>query len=192
MFEAITAAAFWLFARVPADLCVVEVGLGGRFDATNVVRPASCAITSISMDHQDFLGDRLEIIAAEKAGIIKPGVTVVTGFLAPPAMAGDRGGGRRGGRPLLRRGRDWDVAETPTGLRLDGLDLPRPALLGAHQAENAGIAIQALRAAGFDLPATALAAGPAKRRMAGAAAKAARRAAGAIAGRFAIMAGWRA
>ena len=63
------------------------------------------------------------------------------------------------GAELLRRGRDWDVAETPTGLRLAGLDLPRPALLGAHQAENAGIAIGALRAAGFDLPAAALAAG---------------------------------
>ena len=72
VFEAITAAAFLLFAQVPADLCVVEVGLGGRFDATNVVWPAACAITSISLDHQDFLGDTLRVIAAEKAGIIKP------------------------------------------------------------------------------------------------------------------------
>jgi dihydrofolate synthase/folylpolyglutamate synthase len=159
VFEAITAAAFWLFARVPADLCVVEVGLGGKLDATNVVRPAACAITSISLDHQDFLGDRLEIIAAEKAGIIKPGVKVVTGLLAPPAMQAVEAAAAAAGAELLRRGRDWDVAETPTGLRLDGLDLPRPALLGAHQAENAGIAIHALRAAGFDLPAAALAAG---------------------------------
>ncbi len=159
VFEAITAAAFLLFARVPADLCVVEVGLGGTFDATNVVRPASCAITSISMDHQDFLGDRLEIIAAEKAGIIKPGVTVVSGCLAPAALQAVEAAAVAAKARLLRRGRDWDVAETPTGLRLDGLDLPRPALLGAHQAENAGIAIEALRAAGFDLPASALAAG---------------------------------
>jgi dihydrofolate synthase/folylpolyglutamate synthase len=159
VFEAITAAAFWLFARVPADLSVVEVGLGGKLDATNVVRPASCAITSISMDHQDFLGDRLEIIAAEKAGIIKQGVKVVTGLLAPPAMETIEAAAAAAGAELLRRGRDWNVAETPTGLRLDGLDLPRPALLGAHQAENAGIAIHALRAAGFGLPASALAAG---------------------------------
>jgi dihydrofolate synthase/folylpolyglutamate synthase len=159
VFEAITAAAFWLFSRVPADLCVVEVGLGGKLDATNVVRPAACAITSISMDHQDFLGDRLEIIAAEKAGIIKQGVPVVSGCLAPPAMLAVETAAVAAGARLLRRGRDWDVAEMATGLQFDGLDLPRPALLGAHQAENAGIAIQALRAAGFELPASALAAG---------------------------------
>jgi dihydrofolate synthase/folylpolyglutamate synthase len=159
VFEAITAAAFLLFSRVPADLCVVEVGLGGRFDATNVVRPVACAITSISMDHQDFLGDRLEIIAAEKAGIIKPGVKVVSGCLVPPAMQAVEEAAVVAGAQLLRRGRDWDVVETSAGLRLDGLDLPHPALLGAHQAENAGIAIQALRAAGLDLPASALAAG---------------------------------
>ena len=80
VFEAIAAAAFWLFARVPADLCIVEVGLGGRLDATNVVSPVACAITSISLDHQDFLGATLEEIAGEKAGIIKPGVPVVVGF----------------------------------------------------------------------------------------------------------------
>ncbi|HEY1856480.1 bifunctional folylpolyglutamate synthase/dihydrofolate synthase [Acidocella sp.] len=159
VFEAITAAAFFLFARVPADLCVVEVGLGGKLDATNVVRPAACAITSISMDHQDFLGDRLEIIAVEKAGIIKQNVPVVTGFLAPPAMGAVEAAAGEAGARLLRRGRDWDVVETENGLRLDGLDLPRPALLGAHQAENAGIAIQALRAAGFDLAVPALALG---------------------------------
>ncbi|HVE20489.1 MAG TPA: folylpolyglutamate synthase/dihydrofolate synthase family protein [Acidocella sp.] len=159
VFEAITAAAFLLFSRVPADLCVVEVGLGGKFDATNVVRPAACAITSISMDHQDFLGDRLDIIAAEKAGIIKQGVSVVSGCLAPPAMQVVEAAAVAAGAPLLQRGRDWDVTETATGLRLDGLDLPRPSLLGAHQAENAGIAIGALRAAGFDLPAATLALG---------------------------------
>ena len=73
VFEVVTAAALLLFSRVPADLCVLEVGLGGRLDATNVVpAPACCAITSISMDHRDFLGDTLELIAGEKAGIIKP------------------------------------------------------------------------------------------------------------------------
>ena len=80
VFEVITAVAFVLFARVPADLCVLEVGLGGRGDATNVIpAPASCAITSISLDHRDLLGDTLGAIAAEKAGILKPGVPVAIG-----------------------------------------------------------------------------------------------------------------
>lgn len=151
VFEITTAAAFLLFSRVPADLLVLEVGLGGRLDATNVVeRPAATAITGVSMDHMDFLGDTLGAIAAEKAGIIKPGVPCATGAQAPEAaeaiarIAADRVA------PLLARGRDWRC-----DLRTDGmhyadargaLDLPPPALPGPHQAENAGIAIAALRA----------------------------------------------
>ena len=84
VFEVITAVAFHLFAATPADLCVLEVGLGGRGDATNVIaRPAACAITSISLDHRELLGDTLAAIAAEKAGIMKPGVPVAIG--AQPA-----------------------------------------------------------------------------------------------------------
>ncbi|HYZ63034.1 MAG TPA: Mur ligase family protein, partial [Acetobacteraceae bacterium] len=86
VFEVITAAAFVLFAATPADLCVLEVGLGGRGDATNVIIPAACAITSISMDHRDLLGDTIEAIAAEKAGIMKPGVPVVTGAQLPEVL----------------------------------------------------------------------------------------------------------
>ncbi|GLR67678.1 bifunctional folylpolyglutamate synthase/dihydrofolate synthase [Acidocella aquatica] len=159
VFEAITAAAFLLFARVPADLCVVEVGLGGRFDATNVVRPAACAITSISMDHQDFLGDTLGVIAAEKAGIIKPGVPVVVGGQAPEALAAIMDAAQAAAAPLLLRGRDWEVAAAPGGLRFQGMDLPPPALAGVHQAENAAIAMMTLRAAGFDFSPEVLAAG---------------------------------
>jgi dihydrofolate synthase/folylpolyglutamate synthase len=160
VFEAITAAALLLFARVPADLCVLEVGLGGKFDATNVVQhPAACAITAISMDHQDFLGDSLGQIAAEKAGIIKPGVPVVTGRQAPAALAQILAAAEAADAPLLLRDRDWEITQTPDGLRFAGLDLPPPGLLGAHQAENAGIAMMALRAAGFDMPPAALAAG---------------------------------
>ncbi|HUW79812.1 MAG TPA: folylpolyglutamate synthase/dihydrofolate synthase family protein [Acidocella sp.] len=159
VFEAITAAAFLLFARVDADLCVVEVGLGGRLDATNVVAPAACAITSISMDHQDFLGDTLEVIAAEKAGIIKSGVPVVVGEQAIPAMARILGEASQVGAPVLLRGRDWAIAETSAGVLFDGIALPRPSLAGAHQVENAGIAMVALRAAGFRIPIEALAAG---------------------------------
>ena len=88
VFEITTAVALLLFARVPADMLVLEVGLGGRFDATNVVeRPAATAITSISMDHMDFLGDTLTAIAFEKAGIIKPGVPCATGAQQPEALA---------------------------------------------------------------------------------------------------------
>jgi dihydrofolate synthase/folylpolyglutamate synthase len=160
VFEAITAAAFLLFSRVPADLCVLEVGLGGKFDATNVIAaPAVAAITSISLDHQDFLGDRISVIAAEKAGIIKPGTIAVTGAQAPEALAEIYAAAARCGVRLLSRGRDWAVAETADGLLFDGMMLPRPGLAGAHQADNAGIAIAALRASGLAVPAAAYAAG---------------------------------
>ncbi len=160
VFEAITAAALLLFSREPADLCVLEVGLGGRFDATNVVaRPAACAITAISFDHQEFFGDSLGKIAAEKAGIIKPGVPVVTGGQAAEAMAVIYAEAARVGAAALARGRDWQIEQTADGVRFDALDLPPPALAGAHQVENAGIALMALRAAGFDVPAAAMAAG---------------------------------
>ncbi len=160
VFEAITAAAFLLFARAPADLCVVEVGLGGRFDATNVIPPpAACAITSISFDHQEFFGDSLEKIAAEKAGIIKTGVKVVTGGQAPEAMAVIAAEVAARGAMLLARGRDWEIEQTADGVRLDEMVLPRPALAGAHQVENAGIAMMALRAAGFGFGRDALSTG---------------------------------
>ncbi len=160
VFEAITAAAFLLFSRVPADLCILEVGLGGRLDATNVIAaPRVAAITSISMDHQDFLGDRLAVIAAEKAGIIKPGCTVVTGLQAPEAMAVIMRTAAEAGAPLLMRGRDWDVSDAPEGLWFDGMALPKPSLLGAHQADNAGIAMTAMRASGLSIPDEAYATG---------------------------------
>ncbi len=160
VFEAITAAAFLLFARVPADLCVVEVGLGGRLDATNVVSsPAACAITSISFDHQEFLGHSLTMIAAEKAGIIKAGVPVVVGGQVPEALAVILAEAESVGAPVLLRGRDWEVLETADGIRFGGDNLPRPGLTGAHQVENAGMALTALRAAGFDVGQEALAAG---------------------------------
>jgi dihydrofolate synthase/folylpolyglutamate synthase len=160
VFEAITAAALLLFSREKADLCVLEVGLGGRFDATNVVgRPAACAITAISLDHQEFFGDSLAQIAAEKAGIIKPGVKVVTGGQTAEAMDVIYAEAARVGAAVLARGRDWEIAQTADGVRFEGVDLPPPALAGAHQVENAGIALMALRAAGFDIPMAAMAAG---------------------------------
>jgi len=153
VFEVITAVALLLFSRTPADLLVLEVGLGGRFDATNVVdRPAATAITSVSMDHLEFLGDTLEKIAFEKAGILKPGVPCATGRQDPAALAVLHAAARAVGAPLLVRDRDWRIEATPHGLRFQdphgALDLPPPGLAGAHQVDNAGIAIAALRAAG--------------------------------------------
>jgi dihydrofolate synthase/folylpolyglutamate synthase len=157
VFEALVAAGYLLFARSPARLCVVEVGLGGRFDATNVLpAPAACAITSISLDHQDFLGDRLDRIAWEKAGIMKPGRPVATGTQPPEVLAVLRACAQESGARLLERGRDWQAILQDGVLcytdATGALDLPLPALLGAHQIDNAGIAIAALRAAGLDVP----------------------------------------
>lgn len=151
VFEITTAAALLLFSRVPADVLVLEVGLGGRLDATNVVdRPAATAIASISMDHMDFLGDSLAGIAAEKAGIIKPGAPCATGTQDPVALDVIARIAAERGAPLFARGRDWTAELTAEGLRYGdargALDLPPPGLPGPHQADNAGIAIAALRA----------------------------------------------
>ncbi|MBR0649149.1 bifunctional folylpolyglutamate synthase/dihydrofolate synthase [Roseomonas terrae] len=151
VFEVTTAVALLLFSRVPADLLVLEVGLGGIYDATNVVdRPAATAIASISMDHMEFLGDRLEGIAGEKAGIMKAGVPCATGLQDPAAMAVLERVAMERGAALLARGRDWRCEFAGGGLRYADargvLDLPHPSLPGPHQADNGGIAIAALRA----------------------------------------------
>ena len=112
VFEVITAAAFVLFAATPADLCVLEVGLGGRGDATNVITPAACAVTSISLDHKEMLGDTLALIATEKAGIFKPGIPSVTGLQPAEAMAALEAVG-----PVRARGRDWWIEPDGAGLR---------------------------------------------------------------------------
>ena len=153
VFEVITAAAFQLFAATPADLCVLEVGLGGRGDATNVIETAAaCAITSISLDHREMLGDTLPLIAAEKAGIMKPGVPLVTGAQEPEVLATLRQIARRVNAPFLARGDAWTIEPHGGGLRFTDkngrADVPFPSLLGPHQIDNAGIAIAALRAAG--------------------------------------------
>ena len=154
VFEVTTAAAFVLFSRVPADLLVLEVGLGGRLDATNVVpRPAASAITSISMDHMDFLGDTLGKIAGEKAGIMRAGVPCATGAQAAEALEVISATAAERGAKLLRRDQDWFCEAAPEGLlyrdAAGALSLPPPGLIGPHQADNAGIAIAALRAAGL-------------------------------------------
>jgi dihydrofolate synthase / folylpolyglutamate synthase len=151
VFEITTAVALLLFARTPADVLVLEVGLGGRFDATNVIeRPAACAITSISMDHMEFLGDSVAKIAFEKAGIIKPGIPVATGRQHPDAAAIIAARAAELAAPLAARDAAWTIAREGAGLRYADaagvLALPPPGLLGPHQEDNAGIAIAALRA----------------------------------------------
>jgi dihydrofolate synthase/folylpolyglutamate synthase len=164
VFEVLVAGAFLLFARQPADLCVVEVGLGGRGDATNVIaRPHACAITAISLDHREMLGDSLREIALEKAGIMKPGVPVVIGLQEADVLAALVAHAARVGAPALVRDRDWTIAPNGDGLRYvdrqGSVDLPAPALTGAHQIDNAGIAVAVMRASGLAVPNQAIAAG---------------------------------
>jgi len=146
-FEITTAAALLAFAEAPADLCILEVGLGGRLDATNVVdNPAAVAITPISVDHQQFLGDTIEEIAAEKAAIIKPGVPCVVGFQPKDALASIKAAAEKAEVTPYYYGDAWHT-ETKAGggfLFEDWktvLDLPSPNLIGDHQVLNASMAI---------------------------------------------------
>ncbi len=153
-FEITTCAALLAFARTPADFTLLEVGLGGRLDATNVVEtPALTIITPVSIDHQQYLGDTLAEIAGEKAGIIKRRVPCIVGPQEDAALDVIEARAARLGAPLFAYGQQWHVGEEAgrlvfqdeTGL----LDLPLPNLLGAHQILNAGAALAALRQLGI-------------------------------------------
>ncbi|MEL6647661.1 MAG: folylpolyglutamate synthase/dihydrofolate synthase family protein, partial [Pseudomonadota bacterium] len=153
-FEITTCAALLAMSRIPADYTLLEVGLGGRLDATNVIdRPALTVITPVSMDHEGFLGDTLPAIAGEKAGIIKRGVTCVVSPQADGAMDVIEARAAKLGAPLLAYGQTWHVSaergrlvfQDEHGLR----DLPLPNLLGAHQVQNAGAALAGLRHLGI-------------------------------------------
>lgn len=166
-YELITALGFEHFARREVDVAVVEVGLGGRLDATNVLKPQVTAITSISLDHTQFLGESLAKIAGEKAGIIKPGVPVVSAPQRPPADRVIESIAERRTAPLLRVGRDWRFEALSHNLKgqrlrvqsgLDGgevgheLNIP---LLGEHQVENAAVAsavLHLLSERGLEVP----------------------------------------
>ena len=150
-FEAKTAAAFHLFAQHPADVLLLEVGLGGRLDSTNVIEaPLASVIAPISMDHTEYLGDTLTAIAGEKAAIIKRNVPVITAEQHPEAMAAIERQARRQQAPLHAAGQQWHVGvergrlvyQDERGL----MDLAAPKLFGRHQFENAGLAIATLRA----------------------------------------------
>jgi dihydrofolate synthase/folylpolyglutamate synthase len=164
VFEIETVAAFLLFSRHPADIVLLEVGLGGRLDATNVVEhPLASVITRISLDHRDFLGDTIEQIAAEKAGILKRDVPAVISSQTREALAVIERQAARVRAPLSIAGETWTATEERGRLVYqdsDGLlDLPAPRLYGRHQFENAGAAIAALRLGGLKLPASAFEAG---------------------------------
>ena len=149
-FEMTTAAAIKLFAETPADYLLLEVGLGGRFDATNVIAaPLASIVTAISMDHVEFLGDSIEGIAREKAGIFKRDrPAFVAAQTDKPAAVLEREA-RRAGAPLTLAGRDFTAREEHGRLLFedqDGLlDLPLPRLVGRHQHQNAAVAIATVR-----------------------------------------------
>jgi dihydrofolate synthase / folylpolyglutamate synthase len=148
-FEVITAAAFMAFSLVPADFTLLEVGLGGRLDTTNVVKPpAVTAITPVSLDHQAFLGPTIRDIAREKAGILKRGAPGVIGpqVVEAQEVIDDYAG--YVGAPVFRWEQEWRCGPSGDGIRFEGqrwkLDLPLPSLPGAHQIANAGTAIACL------------------------------------------------
>ena len=160
-FEATTCAAMLGFSRTPADYLLLEVGLGGRVDATNVIEaPALCVITPVSLDHQQYLGETVAQIAGEKAGILKRRVPCVVGPQMPEALEAIEARAARLGAPLLVHGQHWHcfadagrmVFQDENGL----LDLPLPNLPGPHQIDNAGAALAALRALGRGEPEAAV------------------------------------
>ena len=153
-FEITTVTAFLAYSRVPADYLLLEVGLGGRFDATNVIEnPRLCVITPVSLDHEAFLGNTVAKIAFEKAGILKLGVPCIVNRQEPEGLETIEGVAERLGCRLSVANRDWQswsergrlVYQDERGL----LDLPLPNLPGPHQIDNAGAAIAALRELGF-------------------------------------------
>jgi dihydrofolate synthase/folylpolyglutamate synthase len=151
VFEMTTVAGFLLFSRHPADVLLLEVGLGGRLDATNVIdAPLASIITPVSIDHTDFLGDTIEKIAAEKAGIIKAGAPVVVAAQNRDALGVIERQAARLKAPVIIAGENWTATEERGRLVYQDdnglLDLPAPKLYGRHQFENAGLAIAALRA----------------------------------------------
>lgn len=165
VFEITTAAGFLLFANHTADVLLLEVGLGGRLDATNVIeKPLASVITPVSLDHSEFLGDTIDLIATEKAGILKRGVPGIIGVQQADALSAIERQAARARASLRTAGEHWHVGEERGRLVYqddDGLvDLPAPKLYGRHQFENAGLAIATLRAIPeLKIPAAAMEAG---------------------------------
>ena len=159
VFESTTAAAFIAMSETPADLAIVEVGLGGVLDATNVIaRPLLSVITPVDLDHAEFLGTSLRGIAVEKAGILKPGARGLIGRQSEEAMDAITVAADAVHSPLTVMGTDFDAFAERGGMAYQDqerfLDLPLPALVGSHQIDNAGLAIAV--ALELDLPETAI------------------------------------
>ncbi len=157
VFEIVTAAAFWLFSRQRADYLLLEVGLGGRYDATNVIeRPAATVIAPVSMDHPEFLGDSLDKIAFEKAGILKRDAPAIVAAQAPEALRVIEREALRARAPMRLADRDFHIRSEHGRLVFEDalglLDLPQPRLAGRHQYGNAALAIATLRTLAPDLP----------------------------------------
>lgn len=152
LFELWTAAAFRAFAEVPADVCILEVGLGGRLDATNVIaRPAVTVIAPVDLDHREFLGDTIAAIAGEKAGILKPDAPAVIGVQPAQALEVIMARIADVGARAFVRGRDWRVASGHDRFLYGEADaalmaFPAPSLSGRHQLDNAALAVAAMRA----------------------------------------------
>jgi dihydrofolate synthase / folylpolyglutamate synthase len=167
VFEITTAAAFLLFSRHHADALLLEVGLGGRLDATNVIdQPLATLVTPVSLDHAEHLGSSLAEIAGEKAGILKRGVPAIVAVQPRAALAVIERQAMRVKAPIRIAGEHWTATEERGRLVYQDdsglLDLPAPRLYGRHQFENAGVAIAALRAAGIELAPAAFEIGIAK------------------------------
>lgn len=160
-FEVTTAVAFLAFARIPADVVLLETGLGGRYDATNIIaKPLVTVLSSISMDHMQYLGDTLAKIAGEKAAIMKPDVPSVSVAQSPEAMQVIEAAAKEIGAPLKIQNRDWRIEATGQGLAFTSESntwkTPLPSLPGVHQYDNAGLALAALDQSGFAIPPFAL------------------------------------
>ncbi|WP_375393806.1 bifunctional folylpolyglutamate synthase/dihydrofolate synthase [uncultured Sphingomonas sp.] len=160
-FEVTTAAAFLAFGRHPAAATIVEVGLGGRLDATNVVAPVVTGIAALGMDHETFLGDRLIGIAGEKAGIAKRGVPLVTMDYARPLRSRIAAVAAAAGAPVIARKRDWSSETARSTMRYTdpgfSVVTHRPRLVGAHQSRNLALAIAMVRHQGaMDIPEAAM------------------------------------
>ena len=168
-FEITTAAAFLAFSRCPADVVLLETGLGGRLDATNVIeKPALTIITPVSIDHQQYLGDTLEEIITEKAGILRPGIACISSKQERKIEKKFCQQVEQANTPLFIEGRDWFVRKTGDTMIFESShtgekqarEFPRPALTGSHQLRNAALAIAALdKLDGFDIADSAIALG---------------------------------
>ncbi|HIE65243.1 MAG: folylpolyglutamate synthase/dihydrofolate synthase family protein [Nitrospira sp.] len=160
-FEFTTAMAFLFFFEKKVDLAVVEVGMGGRFDATNLLSPLVTGITHIGLDHQQYLGTTLEEIIAEKAGIIKESTPIVTSVSQPELLTVLEKKARERNAPLIRLGHEITLSITdpaqpirfnaPSRFDYDGLKERRVecGLLGRHQIDNAAVAIGLLEQLGL-------------------------------------------